>query len=207
MGEGGAYVLAPTFRANGALLRASCFSPLSFHLLGNQAWVRLGIGERARRRLCPLPWFSGVARMRNRSKPQADPVVSVDPGLLGELGKGKEAPEKSCVGGRPFQIQKMTGKLLWVSRWGSRGEASNLSSAVSLTLRGTLAGIKTQHHQTPRPPNGNSYCIGCQGRVVFQTLKHYSQGKKKKEWGPGEERKMGSWKEEEMTRFMKLEVF
>lgn len=102
------------------------------------------------------------------------------------------------MGGRPFQVQMMTRKLLWDSCRGSWGEEL-ISALLFLNLSVTLAKIKT----LPRKMEVLSYQPA--KRVLFQTLKYYIKKKKTQRY-PGEGRKKGAVSGEEVTRFMKSEL-
>lgn len=132
----------------------------------------------------------------------AELVMDVDPeGLaLWNYGKGRRRLRRLGVGGRPFQVQKMTRTLLQC--YGVHLEAPVarhwISAPLLLTLSVTLAKIKTL-------PRKMEVISACQRGVLFQTLKHFVK-KKKKKWDPGEGRKKGAVSGEEVTRFMKSEL-
>lgn len=130
----------------------------------------------------------------------AELVMNVDPEELAlwSYGKGKRRPRRLGVGERPFQVQTMTRKLPRGSSRGSWGEELNLSSVASNPL------CDLGRDQNSPQKNGSYIVSACQRGVLFQTLKHYI---KKKKWDPGEGRKKGAVSREEVTRFMKLELF
>ena len=124
----GMYVLAQTFKKSFKwslmLLKASyvhlvpfcsfLWSLLYSSIQSNQVLIELR-GLVPPSKFCPRVPLSSM-KMSNVS----ELVMYVDPKELSlKLWEGKEASEKIGVGGRLFQVQMMTRKLLWGSSRGS----------------------------------------------------------------------------------------
>lgn len=159
----------------------------------NQVQIELG-------RACPYHHGSAPVSLSSmKMSSMAELVMDVDPEELAlwSYGKGRRCPRRLDVGGRPFQVQMMTRKLLWGSSRGSWGEELNLSSFVS-NPRCALG-------QDQNSPQKNGSYSSLPKRDIISNTKALRY--KKKKWDPGEGRKKGAVSGEEVTRFMKSELF
>jgi len=121
------YVLAQTLKKSIKwslmLLKASCvhlvaFCSILWSLLYSSIQSNQVLNEL--RGLVPPSKFCPRVSVSMKMSNMSELVMYVDPEELSlKIWEGKEASEKIGVGGRPFQVQTMTRKLLWGSSRGS----------------------------------------------------------------------------------------